>query len=79
MELANWLDFMKLSPSWEAASCAATQELANILQNPKIRNLFARALHLVPIPSQINPVHTTSSYHTEIHFNIIHPPTSWYS
>jgi hypothetical protein len=26
---------MELSPSWEAAKCAATQELINILRNPK--------------------------------------------
>jgi hypothetical protein len=30
-------NFMELSPYQEAASCAATQELPNILCNPKIR------------------------------------------
>jgi hypothetical protein len=28
--------FMELSPSWEPTSCAATQELPNILWNPKV-------------------------------------------
>jgi hypothetical protein len=28
---------MELSPSWEGASCAITQELSNILCNPKVR------------------------------------------
>jgi hypothetical protein len=54
-------NFIELSPSWEPASCAATQEVPNILWNPKI-NCFTRALPLVPMLSQINPVHTTPSY-----------------
>jgi hypothetical protein len=33
----------------------------------------------VPILSQIDPVHTTPSYLHNIHFNIIHSPTSWSS
>jgi hypothetical protein len=32
---------------------------------------------LVPVLSQINPVHTTPSYLSKIHFNILHPPKSW--
>jgi hypothetical protein len=35
--------------------------------------VFTRVLIL----SQINPVHTTPSYLSKIHVNIIHPPTSW--
>jgi hypothetical protein len=34
---------------------------------------------LVPILSQIEPVHTTRSYLSKIHFIIVHPPTSWSS
>jgi hypothetical protein len=34
---------------------------------------------LVPILSQIIPVHTTPSYFSKIHFNITHLPTSWSS
>jgi hypothetical protein len=30
----------ELSPSWEAANCAATQELPSILRNPKVHRLF---------------------------------------
>jgi hypothetical protein len=44
---------MELSPSWDAANCAATQELPSILWN--------------------------LSYLSKIHFNIVHPPTSWSS
>jgi hypothetical protein len=29
-------NFMELSPSWEAANCAATKKLTNILWNPKV-------------------------------------------
>jgi hypothetical protein len=36
---------MKLIPSWEAASCATTQELPNILWNPKFIIVFTRTLH----------------------------------
>jgi hypothetical protein len=36
---------MQLSSSWEAASHAATQELRNILWNPKVHYLVQKALH----------------------------------
>jgi hypothetical protein len=29
--------------------------------------------------SQINPIYTIPSYLSKIHFNIVHPPTSWSS
>jgi hypothetical protein len=36
---------MELSPSWEAANCAATQELPNILWTRRFITAFTRALH----------------------------------
>jgi hypothetical protein len=70
---------MKLSPSWVTASCAATQEISNILRNPKVHYRVHKSPLIVPILSQINQVHTTPSYLSKNQFNIIHPPTSWSS
>jgi hypothetical protein len=50
---------MELSPSSEAASCAATQELASILWDWKVYYHVHNDYPLDPILSQINPVHTT--------------------
>jgi hypothetical protein len=33
---SNLTNFMELSPSWEVASCEATQEHPNILRNSKV-------------------------------------------
>jgi hypothetical protein len=53
---------MELNHSWEAASCAATQEFSSILWNLKVYYHVHKSPRLVSIPSQINPVHTTPSY-----------------
>jgi hypothetical protein len=76
MELTN---YMELNPSSEPASCAASEEFPSILCNPKVHYRLHKSPLLVPILSQINPVHTVLSYLSMIHFNTIHPPTSWSS
>jgi hypothetical protein len=71
MYLLHLLTYLlaELSPSWEAASCAATQELPSILRNPKVHYRVRKTSPLIPILSKIDPVHTIPSYLFKTHFN----------
>jgi hypothetical protein len=70
--LTDWLtDFMELSHFWEAANCAVTQELPKALWNPKVHHCVHKSPSLVPIQSQIDPVHAIPTYLYKNYFNIV--------
>jgi hypothetical protein len=64
---------MEQSPSWEANRFSASQEIPRILWNPKVQYHIYKCLPPVPILSQLDSVHTSTSYFLKIHFNIILP------
>ena len=66
---------MVQSPSWEANSFAASQEIPPISRNPKVHYRTHKRPPPVSILGQTNPVYIPTSHLLEIHPNNIHLST----
>jgi hypothetical protein len=58
---------MEQSPSWEGNRFLASQEIPRVLLNQKVLYRIQNSSPPVSILSQLNPVHTPTSYFLKIH------------
>ena len=80
--MADWNQLTHLTHynrSWKADGFSASQEMSQILRNSKLYYCVYNSPYLLPILSQINPVHTLTASFFNTHFNIILSVTSKYS
>ena len=66
---------MEQSPYSETNRFSDSQETPHILWNPKVHFRIHNFPPPAPVPSQLDPVHTPTSYFLKIHLNIILPCT----
>jgi len=66
---------MEQSPTWESNRFSASQEIPRILRNPKVHYRVHKCPPPSPNLSQLDPVHSRTSYFLKININIILPFT----
>jgi hypothetical protein len=66
-----YLTYSMEQGSWIADSYSPSHEIPRHLWNKKIHCRVHNSPPPVPIPRQLNPIHTLTSYFYKIHFNII--------
>jgi hypothetical protein len=64
---------MEKSPSWEANSHPASEKNPRLLWIPKVHYRVHNSPPLIPILSQMNPVHTFPPHFLKTQSNIIFP------
>jgi len=64
---------MVQSPSWESNRFSASQEIPHILWDPKVYYHIHKYPPPVPILSQLDPAHTSTSHFLKLQLNIILP------
>ena len=70
---------MEQSPSWEANRFSASQEIPRILWNPKVHHRIHKCPPPVPILSQLDPIHASTSHFLMIDITIILLSKLWSS
>jgi hypothetical protein len=53
--------------------CSASQEITSLLWNPMVHYCVHKSLPPMPIPSQMNPIHTLQPYFLKIHLHLYLP------
>jgi hypothetical protein len=66
---------MEQSPSGEAISYSASQEISRLLWNREVHYHVHNSLPLVRTLRQLSPVHTLPPYFPKIRSNIVFPST----
>jgi hypothetical protein len=62
---------MKQNPSWEANNDSASQKISCSLWDTKFHYRVLKGPPLIPILSQMNPLHNFPPHFPKIHSNII--------